>query len=267
MLRVCSLIFATPHQEFCKPLARRVGGMANEQKKTCRSNCGFKVKTNPSFTTGQGEKALACLRRVIYPQQSLLNSMIKECFMAKTTMDSKHLAIAGVAGLMGYGLVQVSKGTAFGSVLMWLCILITIGFVIFVVLMLLRNKAVNKASPAELAAARQFIPEPNAAVIYLFRKQYMGMLMGFDVALNGALIGQTRGYCFYRLVVAPGVHIISGEAGVEPVSVTVGVGQIAFVEQSLTGKSKPRYQFEWTPDIAGAQAKINTCKMYLPTQS
>jgi hypothetical protein len=187
---------------------------------------------------------------------------------AKQEITGKQIAVGAVSALVGMSLFNLVKGTAFEGVLMWVVGLCILGFIAFVIWMLATNKAIKKASAEETQKARLFQPEPGQGVIYILRSQYTGLLMGLEVRLNGKAIGQTRGYSFYRLVVAPGTHELSGtERCPEALQVNVGAGQIAFVEQFLrSDSSTPRYGYEWSSDIAGVQQKILKTKMYLPIE-
>jgi TM2 domain-containing membrane protein YozV len=186
----------------------------------------------------------------------------------KQEISGKQIAIGAVSALVGMGLFNLVKGTAFEGVLMWVVGLIILGFIAFVIWILSSNKGIKKASAEETQKARLFQPEPGQGVIYVLRSQYAGLLMGLEVRLDGKAIGQTRGYSFYRLIVAPGAHELSGtERCPEALQVNVGAGQIAFVEQFLRNDSSvPRYGYQWSSDIASVQQKILKTKMYLPTE-
>jgi hypothetical protein len=175
------------------------------------------------------------------------------------------IAIAAVSGVIGSQLSRSTKGTFVGGVLMWLVGLAIVGFIGFAIWSLMKNKSVIKASPEEKKTALQFVTDPTQGVIYIYRNQYMGLLAGMDVILDGAFIGQTRGYCFYRLVVAPGTHVFSGAKSCQnTLSVEIGAGQIAYVEQEVVvGAIKGGYQYNLINDINKAQAGVRNCKLLL----
>jgi hypothetical protein len=175
--------------------------------------------------------------------------------------------IGGVAGLVGAQLARSAKGTAFSGLLWAVCLLIIAAFIVFVLWTLIfKNKAIIKASVAEKDAALLFKPESEKGVIYLYRCQYAGMLAGMDVVLDDVLVGQTRGYCFYRFVVPPGSHVFSGAKKCQgPLTVDVAVGQIAYVEQSIVmGALKGGYQYQMADDVKKAQSSMRKCKLFLP---
>jgi hypothetical protein len=184
----------------------------------------------------------------------------------KATFTPQQIAVGAIAGVVGMSAYPIARSLGLVSVLNWIVGIILLAAVGLVVWMFMQNKGTIKASAEQTQQARLFQPEPGKGVIYVLRHQYMGMLQGLDVKLNGQSIGQTRGYCFYRLVVEPGTHQLSGtEKCPEGLSVTVAAGQIAFVEQYL--RNDPvviaKYGYEWSADIAGAQQKILKSKMFL----
>jgi hypothetical protein len=174
------------------------------------------------------------------------------------------VAVAAISGLIGAQLFRNTQGTLFASAVMLTCALLVLIFVGYAAWMLtVKNQKIIKANDAEKVAALRFEAEPNAGVIYVYRNQYAGLLVGMNVMLDSMLIGQTRGFCFYRLVVAPGTHIVGGDKHCQTsVSVDVGAGQIAYVEQEIVMKStKGGYQFKMVTNIAKAQAAM--CKLKL----
>jgi hypothetical protein len=173
--------------------------------------------------------------------------------------------IAVVSGLIGSQLFRSTQGTFFGGVVMLLCVLIVLFFVGYVVWMLtVKNQKIIKAGDTEKEAALRFEAEPNSGVIYVYRNQYTGFLVGMNVMLDSASIGQTRGFCFYRLVVTPGTHVIGGDKRCQAsVSIDIAAGQIAYVEQEIVmSATKGGYQFKIAEDIAKAQAAMRKSKLF-----
>ncbi len=176
--------------------------------------------------------------------------------------------LGGAGGLIGFAMVRTTKGGALEGFVLAACALAILAFAGYVVwLLLYKNKATVKASPIEKEAAVQFKPEPGQGVIYLYRHQYVGMLAGLDVILDGHFVGQTRGYCFYRLVVTPGTHVLTGAKNCQgALSIDVAAGEIAYVEQSiLMGPIKGGYGNEIAYDIKKAQAAMRKSKLLLPS--
>ncbi len=176
------------------------------------------------------------------------------------------IAVAAVSGVIGSQLFRSTKGTGTGSALMWLAAIVIVGFVGFAIWTLMKNKSISKASPEENKVAKQFAADPTQGVIYVYRNQYMGMLAGMDVVLDGTLIGQTRGYCFYRLVVDPGAHVFSGAKNCQnTLNVDIAAGQIAYVEQEMVmGAMKGGYQYNLISDAKKAQTGVRNCKLLHP---
>jgi hypothetical protein len=185
----------------------------------------------------------------------------------KASITPQQIAIGAVAAFVGISAYPVARSLGLESVLNWIVGFVLLGVVGFVIWVLSQNKGTIKATAEQTQQARMFQPEPGKGVIYVLRHQYMGMLQGLEVHLNSQAIGQTRGYCFYRLVVEPGTHQLSGtDKCPEALHVTVGPGQIAFVEQYLRNDATviAKYGYEWSADIAGAQQKILKSKMFVP---
>jgi cbb3-type cytochrome oxidase subunit 3 len=173
--------------------------------------------------------------------------------------------VAAVCGLIGAQFFRSTQGTFLGGAVMLLCVLMVLFFIGYVVWMLtVKNQKIIKASDTEKEAALRFEPEPNCGVIYIYRSQYTGFLVGMNVMLDSALIGQTRGFCFYRLVVVPGAHIIGGDKQCQAsVSTDVSAGQIVYVEQEIVmSATKGGYQFKIAEDIATAQAAMRKSKLF-----
>jgi Protein of unknown function (DUF2846) len=182
----------------------------------------------------------------------------------------KYIVLALVGVFAGQFLMAFAKGTFVESIFLWLCGFICIGFVGYVVwLLVFKNKSTLKATDAQKSEALNFLVDANMGVIYVYRKQYIAMLAGFDVVLDGSLIGQTRGYCFYRLLVSPGNHVLSGDKKCQgQLNVEVNAGQIVYVEKEiLMGAMSGGYQFVINENMVKAQDLIKSCKMFLPAPS
>jgi hypothetical protein len=188
--------------------------------------------------------------------------------MAKSRADTQKIIILGaIGGAVGAVLVPTLQGSGLGSMLNWFVALVLIGFVAFVAyLLLFKNKKTSKASAEQRTHALQFQAMPDRAVLYVYRHQYVGMLAGFDLCLDNMLIGQTRGYCFYRLELMPGVHQLSGDKKCEaPFVFEAHAGQVIYVEQEMTMSAMSSgYRFIFQPDVAKAQGIMGKDKMYLP---
>lgn len=174
------------------------------------------------------------------------------------------LMIVGI--VIGRVLMAAIKGTFLETAALWLCGIVVLGFIGYLFwLFAFKNKSMSKASEAEKTEALLFNADPTMGVIYLFRKTYLGMLVGMDVVIDGQLMGQTRGYCFYRLPVSPGTHVLSGEKKCqEPLQLQIAAGQILYVEKEiLMGAMKGGYHYKINDNIAIAQGLIRSCKLLL----
>ena len=179
----------------------------------------------------------------------------------------KVIVLGLVGVVIGKVLMAVIKGTFLETIALWLIGMVVLGFIGYLFwLFLVKNKSVLKASESEKAEALLFKADPAMGVIYLFRKTYMGLLVGMDVVLDGNLIGQTRGYCFYRLLVSPGAHVLTGEKKCEePLQLQIAAGQVIYVEKEiLMGAMKGGYRYKVNENIAKAQELIRGCKLLLP---
>ncbi len=177
--------------------------------------------------------------------------------------------VAVISGLIGAQLFGSTQGTLFGSAVMLTCALLVLIFVGYAAwLLTVKNQKIIKAGDAEKVAALRFEAEPNAGVIYVYRNQYAGLLVGMNVMLDSVQIGQTRGFCFYRLVVAPGAHMIGGDKQYRgqrqaSVSIEVGAGQIVYVEQEVVMSStRSGCQFKVVADVGAAQSAMRKLKLF-----
>ena len=178
----------------------------------------------------------------------------------------KYLVLSLIGAVGGFILIFVARGSGTERWLMIGCAAIALGFLVYVIwLLAFKNKSTHAASPAQKQAALQFAPSPGKGVIYVYRKQLVGLLVGLNVLLDGKLVGQTRGLRFYRLEVEPGTHVLSGDKKCpEPLEVTVGEGEIAYVEQEIVmGMVKGGYRYNRISNIPEAQQGIYACKLLL----
>ncbi len=173
--------------------------------------------------------------------------------------------IGGIAGLIG---VSMARGTGAQSWILLACALLGLCFMGYVIwLLAFKNTSTRTATPAQKAAALQFTATPGNGVIYIYRKQLVGLLVGLDVVLDGNRVGQTRGLRFYRLQVPPGTHVLSGDGKCpQSLSVDVADGEIAYVEQEIVmGMIKGSYRYNRITQVPQAQQAIYSCKLLLPT--
>lgn len=180
----------------------------------------------------------------------------------------KYLALFIVGAIGGLVVVSLARGSAAQTWIFIACILMLLAFFGYVIWMLaFKNKTTRTATPAEKQAALQFAPTPGKGVIYVYRKQLVGLLVGLDVLLDGKVIGQTRGLRFYRLEVEPGPHHLGGDKKCpQPLELTVADGEVAYVEQEIVmGMVKGGYRYTRITNPPQAQQAIYSCKLLLPT--
>jgi hypothetical protein len=178
----------------------------------------------------------------------------------------KYLALSLIGAVGGFVLIFVARGSGNERWLMIGCVAILLAFLVYVVwLLAFKNKSTRVGSQAQKQAALQFAPSPGKGVIYVYRKQLVGLLVGLNVVLDGRPVGQTRGLRFYRLEVEPGTHLLSGDKKCpESLEVDVAAGEIAYVEQEITmGMVKGGYRYNRIADIPKAQQAIYGCKLLL----
>lgn len=179
----------------------------------------------------------------------------------------KYLVMAVVGALAGYLGVSMARGSAAQHWITLACGVLVLLFVAYVIwLLTFRNQATRTATPAQRQAALQFAPPPGMGVVYVYRRQLVGLLVGLDVTLDGKLLGQTRGMRFYRLETPPGRHVLGGDRKCpEPLEVSVAEGEVAYVEQELVmGMLKGSYRYVRIADLRQAQQAIYSCKLLLP---
>ncbi len=126
------------------------------------------------------------------------------------------------------------------------------------------NKKVSVADPAATTAALTMRPAEGKAAIYIMRKGFVGMLQGFNFAIEGMASGQAKGNQFLHAEVAPGTYRITAKAkgnGGET-QVTVAAGEVAVLKVILEpGMLKGSIVFERITDLVSAQAELASIKM------
>jgi len=69
-----------------------------------------------------------------------------------------------------------------------------------------------KASATEDLAAKSFQIVKDKAVLYIYRNENYGGLLGMPVKINEQDIGETGAKTFFRLNLAPGLYVVTSEA-------------------------------------------------------
>lgn len=176
----------------------------------------------------------------------------------------KMLAFAGIGLVAGAWLAFSGSGQQWFGPLSVLFLAAFGGYVGW--LLLVKNKTLRKATPAQIAEAQRFLPVAERGVVYLYRHQVVGMLMGLEALVDGRPVGQTRGKTFYRLELAPGRHVFAGNGKCpQPLELDIAAGQVAYIEQELQmGMLQSSYRYRAEPDAQRAQSAIRGCRMLLP---
>lgn len=98
------------------------------------------------------------------------------------------------------------------------------------------NRRVANVSDGDRLAALSAPPPPGYGLVYVYREGFIGMAVGFDVALDGVTVAQLKSPRFTRLVVPAGSHMLAGgpkgfagaqnKVGVTNFSLTAGETQV-----------------------------------------
>ena len=190
--------------------------------------------------------------------------------MTKATMP-KMIALIVVGMLCGFFLVSVLDGTP-GIIFMLVSVLIILALFAYAIWLFIKlKKTAKKADPQVRKAALAFEPVDGKAVLYVYRPQFVGKLVGFDLLLDQKLVGQTHGGTFFRLELEPGQHELAGNKKCKQVfTLEAEAGDVLYVQQEIMmGAFSGGYQYRGVAsaqEIKQAQSDIRGCKMYLPQQ-
>jgi hypothetical protein len=181
----------------------------------------------------------------------------------------KFFALLAIGGAVGLWLSSKLKHADMASraIVVGLAMLLVLGILGYAVWVLVtRNKKTIAASQQQKHEALKFQPSTGKGVLYVFRHQAVGLLAGMDLVLDGKLMGQTRGYAFYRLEVEPGKHQLSGDKKCPgSLEVEVAVDQVVFIEQELAmGALSTTYRYLLREGTKAIQKKLRNCQMMLP---
>jgi len=139
------------------------------------------------------------------------------------------------------------------------------GLSLFVSHQMRGNNATSDATTAEEQQAKLILPDSQNAVVYIFRDAFYAMLVGFDIRLNGEVVGQTRGKTFLRLTLAPGQHVLSSinpqNATHTDLTLHVIAGKIGYFEHSVRFAAKGAQHGFTICDDATAQSRVRRCRL------
>ncbi|MFC4292052.1 hypothetical protein ACFOWX_06455 [Sphingorhabdus arenilitoris] len=117
-------------------------------------------------------------------------------------MTNKNVIFFGLALLVGIYLGL--QYPLFGMVLL-------IPLIIFVVVILMRNKSGELADAASTEEARNFQVRPGLSRIYVMRDGFVGGQQGMNITIDGAMNSQIRSKYFLMLDVEPGKHQVTAQ--------------------------------------------------------
>lgn len=112
--------------------------------------------------------------------------------------------------------------------------------------------------------AKQFLPVPDKAVLYIYRNQFIGSAWQIPITINGEFIGRTGGFTFFRKALSPGEHVIESWAE-EPAQLTLNLeaGNIYYVRhKTRSGTSKIRAALHLVDEATG-QAGVEQSRLLL----
>lgn len=120
------------------------------------------------------------------------------------------------------------------------------------------------ASREEDTEAKQFLPVPDKAVLYIYRNQFIGSAWQIPITVNGELIGNTGGFTFFRKTLSPGEHIVESWAE-NPTQITLNLeaGKIYYIRhKTRTGMTEIRAELHLVDEATG-QAGVKQSRLLL----
>lgn len=140
--------------------------------------------------------------------------------------------------------------------------------IIFVAIVLLRNKSGDKADPAETAEAMKMIPAAGKARIYAMRKGFVAGQQGMNITIGSQYNSQIRSKYFLMAEVEPGVHEVTAQmsSGSKSAAVshelTLAEGEIALLDMKLNmGALQGKPDFTEIRDAREANGMLTGLKL------
>lgn len=82
--------------------------------------------------------------------------------------------------------------------------------------------------------AKEFVPAPSRAALYIYRNENFGGAIPMTVSVNGKALGQTAAKTYFRLNVLPGKYTVESHAeNMSNLSLTAEAGKNYFVWQEV----------------------------------
>jgi len=131
-----------------------------------------------------------------------------------------------------------------------------------VVLLLGACASVPMATPEEDARAKEMLPPPGKALIYLYRNESMGAGVSFDVTLDGKPVGSTAANTYFMWVVDPGKHTITSKGeNLDEITLNCEADRRYFVWQEVKmGFLYARNKLQQV-SLADGLKGVNECKL------
>lgn len=107
-------------------------------------------------------------------------------------------------------------------------------FMLASILLLTGCASVPMAPLDQDAKAKDFLPAPNRASLYIYRNESIGAAIPMTVSVNGKALGQTAAQTYFRLNIMPGKYNLESHAeNVSSFSLLVEAGKNYFVWQEV----------------------------------
>lgn len=103
------------------------------------------------------------------------------------------------------------------------------------IILLLTGCASVPMAPMEIdAKAKEFLPAPNKASLYVYRNENFGAAIPMTVSVNGKTLGQTAAQTYFRLNIMPGKYTVESHTeNVSSHSLSAEAGKNYFVWQEV----------------------------------
>ena len=110
-----------------------------------------------------------------------------------------------------------------------------IGVCAAIMILLLTGCASVPMAPLDQdAQAKQFLPVPKMAALYIYRNETFGAAIPMTVTVNGKALGQTASKTYFRLNVIPGKYTIESHAeSISNLPLSVEAEKLYFVWQEV----------------------------------
>lgn len=121
---------------------------------------------------------------------------------------------------------------------------------------------VKKADPTLDGQAKQFKPEKDNAVIYVYRNEFMGGAVRMDIGVNDQLLGALQMKNYMRIVVKPGKQRLSSHSeNTDYIELTATPDKIYYVwQEAKMGVMYARTKLNIVDEATG-RTGVNECSL------